>query len=139
MFITNKDYKVVIGEVALKVVSQTDDANRANAESEAMEEIAGYLRPKYDCGQIFSAEGDGRNKLIVMYTCDIALYHLTASGAARMGSAVRKERYERAIEWLKGVQAGKVVPDLPLAGDDNGKEGATPWQWGSERNHKHIW
>lgn len=46
MFITEEDYRVVIGENALKVVSQASQEIRDNAELEACEEIAGYLRPK---------------------------------------------------------------------------------------------
>lgn len=46
MFITEEDYKVVIGDNALKVISQVSPENRTNAEAEAWEEIAGYLRPK---------------------------------------------------------------------------------------------
>ena len=46
MFITEEDYKVVIGDNALKVISQVSPENRTNAEAEAREEIAGYLRPK---------------------------------------------------------------------------------------------
>lgn len=95
MFITDEDYKVVIGENALKVVSQVSTENRTNAEMEAQEEIAGYLRPKYDCTAIFSAEGGVRNKLVVMYCCDIALYHMAASlpqkWAWRYGRNVTKE------------------------------------------------
>ena len=49
MFITQEDFKVVASEAALKVITQADDANADNAIQEAMEEIAGYLRPKYDC------------------------------------------------------------------------------------------
>lgn len=56
MFITEEDYRVVVGEQALKVISQTSAENRASAELEAREEISGYLRPKYDCGAVFSAE-----------------------------------------------------------------------------------
>ena len=120
MFVTDQDYKIVIGDQALKVVSQVSQENRANAEEEAVEEIAGYLRPKYDTNAIFSAPNDQRNRLIVMYTCDIALYHMAASLPQKMGMEIRKERYERAIKWLEGVQAGKVVPDLPLPIDENG-------------------
>ena len=36
MFITEEDYKVVIGDAALKVITQTDEANRTNAEAEAI-------------------------------------------------------------------------------------------------------
>ena len=114
MFIDNEDYRVVIGEAALKVISQSTPENIANAEAEAMEEIAGYLRPVYDTDAVFSASGDDRNRLIVMYTADIVLYQLTASQPQRMGSDIRKERYDRAIKWLEGVQAGKIIPDLPI-------------------------
>lgn len=71
MFITEDDYKVVIGDTAMKVVSQASAENRANAEREAQEEISGYLRPKYDCDAVFAAEGEKRNHQIVMFTCDI--------------------------------------------------------------------
>ncbi len=118
MFVTNEDYSVVVGEDALKVISRASAENRANAELEAVEEISGYLRPVYDCKAVFSATGDDRNRLIVMYTADIALYHMVASLPQKMGIEIRKERYERAIEWLEGVQSGKIVPDLPLVEDD---------------------
>lgn len=140
MFITEEDYRVVIGESALKVVSQTSAENRANAESEAQEEIASYLRPKYDCARVFEAEGDGRNRLIVMYTCDIALYHMVSAMPQKMGSEVRKERYERAIKWLEGVQAGKIIPDLPLAVDSQGGEPTgIGVVWHSQKPLRHNW
>lgn len=139
MFVTDQDYKVVIGEQALKVVSQISQENRANAETEAVEEIAGYLRPKYDTGAVFSASGTQRNKLVVMYTCDIAIYHMTASTPQKMGMEIRKERYERAIKWLEGVQAGKIVPDLPLATDEHGNPVGIPLVYGSQKKIKHNW
>ena len=123
MFIDNEDYRVVIGEAALKVVSQSTPENIANAEVEAIEEISGYLRPVYDTDAIFSASGADRNRLIVMYTADIALYHLSASQPQKMGSEIRKERYERAVRWLEGVQAGRIVPDLPLVVSGDGSSG----------------
>ena len=88
MFITDEDYRVVIGEAALKTVSQTSAKNRANAESEAQEEISSYLRPVYDCKAVFDAEGDERNKLIVMYTCDIALYHMVSVMPQKYGASI---------------------------------------------------
>lgn len=139
MFITEEDYKVVIGETALKIISQTDDANRANAEAEAIEEMAGYLRPKYDCSAIFAAEEEHRNRQIVMYVCDIALYHMVSAMPQKMGSEIRKERYERAIKWLEGVQAGKITPDLPLATDSEGKPAGESILYGSQPQLRHNW
>lgn len=139
MFITDEDYKVVIGDQALKVVSQVSQENRANAETEAMEEIAGYLRPKYNTKAVFSAAGTDRNRLVVMYTCDIAIYHMAASTPQKMGMEIRKERYERAVKWLEGVQAGKIVPDLPLAMDEYGEPVGMPMVYGCQKKLKHNW
>ena len=139
MFITDQDYKVVIGDQALKVISQVSADNRANAEAEAVEEISGYLRPKYDTNAIFAATGNDRNRLIVMYTCDIALYHMAASAPQKMGIEIRKERYERAIRWLESVQAGKIVPDLPIAIDDDGNPVAFSMIYGCQKKLKNNW
>ena len=132
MFIEEYDYQVVIGETALKVVAQANPDNLINAEAEAIEEISGYLRPKYDCGRIFSAEGEKRNRQILMYACDIALYHLASSLPNKMGMDIRKERYERAIAWLKDVQSGVVLPDLPIATDEDGGDAAPSIRYGSQ-------
>lgn len=139
MFITEEDYKVVIGDTALKVISQVSAENRANAEVEAREEISGYLRPKYDCEAVFAAEGNQRNRLVVMYTCDIALYHMSAAMPQKMGSEIREERYKRAIQWLEGVQAGKIIPDLPLAVDEEGNSTGNAFLYGSQPQLRHNW
>lgn len=139
MFLTEEDYRVVIGETALKVISQINEANKTNAEMEAQEEISGYLRPKYDCQAIFSATGTERNSLIVMYTCDIALYHLAASMPQKMGTEIRKERYDRAIKWLEGVQAGKIVPDLPLLTDEDGNPANGLFIYGCQKKLHNNW
>lgn len=139
MFVTDQDYKIVIGEQALKVVSQISPDNRDNAETEAIEEVAGYLRPKYDTNAIFVATGSDRNRLIVMYACDIALYHMTASAPQKMGMEIRKERYERAIHWLEAVQAGKIIPDLPLATDEQGNPVGFPLVFGCQKKLRHNW
>lgn len=138
MFIDNEDYRVVIGDAALKVISQSSPENIANAETEAIEEISGYLRPVYDTDAIFAAAGNARNRLIVMYTADIALYHLTASQPQKMGVEIRKERYDRAIKWLEGVQAGKIIPDLPLetSGDNPSGFGTS---FNSSPKLRHDW
>lgn len=139
MFVTEDDYKVVVGDTALKVISQVSEKNRANAEAEAREEISGYLRPKYDCGAIFSAEGDNRNRLIVMYTCDIALYHMSASSPQKMGSEIREERYKRAIKWLEGVQAGIIIPDLPPTVDSEGTPTGDTFTYSSQPKLRNNW
>lgn len=140
MFITSEDFKVVATEAALKTITQADADNVDNAIAEAVEEVAGYLRPKYDCERIFAAEGTGRNRQLVMYTADIALYNMVACLPQRMGSDVRQQRYDRAIEWLEQVRDGKIVPDLPIATDSegNGLSSAGVLSYGNGPDH-HTW
>lgn len=118
-FLTLDDYKNVIGDVAFRAVSQADPAVVEAAAAEAIEEMAGYLRPTYDTAAIFSAVGADRNRVAVMYAADIALYHMSASLPQKMGAEVRKERYDRAIRWLEGVQAGRIIPGLPRPSDND--------------------
>ncbi len=139
MFITDEDYRVVTGDTSLRVISQASAEIRSVAEKEAVEEISSYLRPKYDCEAVFSAEGQDRNSLIVMYTCDVALWHMSASLPQKMGTEIRKERYERAIKWLEGVQSGKIIPDLPLGMDADGNPEGSGLVYGSQKKQHYNW
>lgn len=140
MYVTDSDYRVVVGDNALRTISQTSEENRLNAEAEAIEEISGYLRSRYDTDAIFRAEGEERNRLIVMYTCDIALYHMSASMPQKMGTEIREERYKRAISWLEDVQAGRIIPDLPRHTDNDGQASAAGIvSYSSQPQLRHNW
>ncbi len=139
MFLTEEDY-IMASDTALKVLQQSSKENRERAERMAIEEVSGYLRSRYDAAKVFAATGDDRNDLIVMRTCDIALYHLSSWLPNRMGHEIRKERYELALKWLEGVQAGKITPDLPtVTGADGEEDINNPMKWGSEKKNIYIW
>lgn len=139
MFLTENDY-IVASADALTIFSQSTPEKREKAEKMAIEEIAGYLRSRYDTGLIFSAVGDNRNDVIVMHACDITLYHLVSWLPGKMGREIRKERYERAVKWLEEVQAGKVTPNLPTyTGEDGEEDINNPVKWGSEKSNTYIW
>ena len=78
MFLNNLDYQVMIGQRAFDLIQQSDEENRRRAEEMAREEMAGYLRPRYDVERIFARRGEQRNMQIVMFLCDITLYHLAS-------------------------------------------------------------
>lgn len=139
MFVSDQDYSVVIGEAALRVISQVSPTVRNTAETHAIEEISGYLRPRYDVQAIFSQSGSDRNSLIVMYTCDIALYHMSASLPQKMGSEVRRERYEDALKWLSSVQQGHIVPDLPLQVNEEGVVPGMSARYGCQPKQRNNW
>ena len=139
MFLNNLDYQVMIGERAFDLIQQSDEENRLRAEEMAREEMAGYLRPRYDVERIFARRGERRNMQIVMFLCDITLYHLTSWLPQKMGYEIREIRYRRAIEWLQGVQSGKIVPDLDTPDDFNGEPQPYNLKWGSEQHSNYIW
>lgn len=139
MFLTEEDY-IVASSTALSVLQQSSEENRERAERMAIEEVSGYLRSRYDVEKVFSATGAERNDLVVMRTCDVALYHLSSWLPNKMGHDIRKERYELAVKWLEGVQAGKIMPDLPtVTGEDGEEDINNPMKWGSEKKNVYIW
>ena len=70
----------------------------------------------------------------------MALYHLSTWLTNKMGHDIRKERYELAVKWLEGVQAGKITPDLPtVTGEDGEEDINNPMKWGSEKKNVYIW
>jgi phage gp36-like protein len=139
MFLTEEDY-IVASNTALGVLQQSSEDKRLAAERMAVEEVSGYLRSRYDVKKIFAATGNGRNDVVVMRTCDVALYHLSSWLPNRMGHEIRKERYELALKWLEGVQAGKITPDLPtMTGEDGEEDVNNPVKWGSGKSNTYIW
>nr|DAN27068.1 MAG TPA: head to tail adaptor [Caudoviricetes sp.] len=86
-------------------------------EDRAVGEMQGYLNKAYDVAAIFSARGKDRHALILMYAIDITLYHLFSIHNPYKMSGIRKDRYDRAMEWLKMVAAGDITiggaPRLP--------------------------
>ena len=46
---------------------------------------------------------------------------------------------KRAIKWLEGVQAGKIIPDLPLATDEDGTPTGDLLIFGSQKQLRHNW
>jgi phage gp36-like protein len=145
MFLSVEDYKAVVGSEALDVIKQSDATNLERAEKYAIDEIKSYLRAAepaktgirpYDVDEAFKTTANNRNQQLVMYTCDIALYHLVSWLPKKMGYEIREIRYTRALDWLKAVQEGKIILDIPLVPDntaDDDDSGTVRWG-GMEKN-----
>lgn len=88
-------------------------------EDRAVAEMRSYLNKAYDCDAIFSARGAERHALILMFAVDIAVFHIFCQHNPYKIAKIRQDRYDRAIEWLKGVMAGDITIDgAPLLPDD---------------------
>ena len=97
-------------------------------EDRAIAEMRSYLNKKYDCNRIFEARGTDRHTLVLMFALDIAIYHIYCQHNPYKISKSREDRYNRAVEWLKGVMRGDVTIDgAPLLPTDD-LEDKSRWQ-----------
>lgn len=97
-------------------------------EDRAVAEMRSYLNKKYDCDKIFSARDTDRHALVLMFTLDITIFHIFCQHNPYKMSKIRQDRYDRAVEWLKGVMRGDVTIDgAPLLPADE-LEDKSRWQ-----------
>ena len=136
-FITLDDYDASIHREILDALLRHDSDISDSAiveicEDRAIEEMRCYLDKYYDCDAIFSATGANRHPLILMIAIDIAVYHIFCQHNPYKMSEIRKERYNRAVEWLKSVADADITiagaPKLP----EETLQQNSPWQIGSE-------
>lgn len=126
-FINPEDYDASIHREILGSLTRDDESIVEICEDRAIAEMRGYLSARYDVDAIFSAEGDARNQLVLMIAIDIAVYHIFSIHNPQKMSQIRKDRYERAVEWLKQVAAFKITIDgAPKLPEEEQKQNS-PW------------
>ena len=131
MFLTEDDYRVVCDEDELDILTRSEPETRQKAERVAMEEVASYLRPRYDTEKAFAAEGDKRNAMLVQVTVNIALYYLVHWLPQNLALDGRQELYDNAIAWLTRVSKGGSMPNLPTyTGEDGETDTSNPIRYG---------
>ncbi|WP_273157644.1 phage protein Gp36 family protein [Bacteroides fluxus] len=126
-FITPEDYSASVHKEILEAVTRNDEAVIEICEDRAIADMRGYLGARYDVDALFSAEGRARNQLVLMMAIDITVYHLFCIHNPQKLSQLRKDRYERAVEWLEQVAGFKVAVDgAPLLPKERRKQ-ESPW------------
>ena len=124
-FITKTDYDASIHAEILDAIIRQDDTILDIVAGQAQEEVAGYLTARYDTDAIFGTTGTARPGLIVQFCKDIVLYNLHSMVNPTRFPEIRKDRYDRAIAWLKSVQKGDINPvNLPLRANADSTVGA---------------
>lgn len=124
-FLTDQDYDASVHREILEAVTRDDAALIKICEDRAVKDMRNYLHLHYDCDAIFSARGDDRDPMLVMFCVDIAVYHLFTMHNPRNMSKIREDRYNRATAWLKAVGRGDDVAEgLPERAD---KEDNVPY------------
>lgn len=113
MFLTLDDYSSVCDDYEFKQITEKEDV-RLKAEAAAMEEIASYLRSRYDIDRAFATVGSCRNAMLVQVAVNISLWLMVHRLPQNMGHERRECLYNDAVKWLRDVQSSKASPDLPL-------------------------
>lgn len=132
-FIQTSDYDASIHREILDSLLRTESENYDPqiveiCEDRAIAEMKSYLNKTYDVEEIFNATGTDRNALVLMFALDIAIYHIFCQHNPYKMSQTRQDRYDRAIEWLKGVMKGDItIADAPRLTDEEEKANS-PWQ-----------
>ncbi len=126
-FITPQDYDASIHSEILDRLTRSDDTIVEICEDRAIAEMRSYLSGRYDADAIFNAEGGTRLPLVLMMAIDITVYHLFCIHNPQKISDIRKDRYDRAVEWLKQVARQQITIDgAPLLPDEDRKRNS-PW------------
>lgn len=114
-FVQLSDYDASIHREILDALTRSDESVVEICEDRAIAEMRCYLSKRYDCDRIFSAVGDARLQLVLMMVIDIAVYHIFSIHNPQKLSQLRKDRYERAVEWMKAVAAEDIsIEGAPL-------------------------
>ena len=137
-FLSVDELNTHVRSEAILSISRGDDAIPQAAIDGAISEAKGYLS-RFDTAVIFGAVTNERHQLLLIFLKDIAAWHLVNICNPNIDLKLRKERYDRAIEWLKGVQKGDIVPDFPILVDDAGVSTAGLIKYGSNpKRNQHF-
>lgn len=132
-FITINDYDATIHREILDALLRTDSDTYDPqiievCEDRAVAEMRSHMAATYDCDAIFSATSDQRHPLVLMFAIDIAVYHIFCIHNPYKISKVRENRYNRAIDWLKGIKSGDIAVDGAPRLPESEQADNSPWQ-----------
>lgn len=143
MFLSTEELNTHLYQEIIDCVSRREDEQeeltilQASIDA-AISEMKGYLSD-YNIEEIFGATGDDRHPLLLTFAKDITIWHFLNLSNPSADLALRKARYERAIEWLKGVQKGDIIPDLPDPEEpEDGSQSGAIRHGSNERRENHF-
>lgn len=153
MFIEIEELKSHIYQYQIEQITEFDDDIVYMAINAAIDEVRSYVtptgkrgwadgRPLYNADLIFSAIGLNRNALLLQVTKTIAVWNLIMLCNVDMLYEQWKERYDRAVTWLKQLNTGAVaVSGLPVLSTSDTEAdaytGSLPFRFGTRAKFNH--
>lgn len=148
MFITKEELKSVIYTYQIEQITEQDDDIVTMSITAAIDEAASYLRQNakrewmdgrtnYDVAATFAKTGTERNPLLMEMVKSIAVWYVCRLCNVDMIYDNLKDRYDRAIDWLKKVNKGEITLDLPVLTIEPLPEDQQPFRFGSRTKFNH--
>ena len=107
--VTPLDFNTHLYAELIEAIDRNDEDILNDAIASAEGEAMGYLS-RFDVDVLFAAMDDDRDATLLMYLKDMAVWHFITLANPNTNMELRKTRYDDAIQWLKGIQSGKIVP-----------------------------
>ena len=138
MYISPTEITTHLGVEQIEAISDGDETMLTAAIDAATQEAKSYLKA-YNIADELAKTGTERNTLLVIFIKDIAVWHFINICHVNTSLELRQDRYERAIAWLKSVQKGEVLPDLPSFEAADGEANNLPYKVTSnQKRTNHI-
>ena len=146
MFLQQTDLGATIYNYQIEQITEGDADITIQAMAAAEEELRSYLttpswsdgRPKYDVNAILTATGTDRNALLVRQAATLAKWYIVELCNADIIYETAKERYDRAIDWLKLLANGNTkLSTLPATPEIDDTSDFDPFIYGSRSKFTH--
>lgn len=152
MFLKISDLKNNIYHYQVEQITEGDESIVLQALDTAEQEVKSYFylnqkrenldgRFRYDVDKIFATTGEQRNALIVSICLTVAKWHIVDLCNADLVYENAKERYDRAIDYLKKINKGDIslgnLPLLETQTKETHTEDSQPFRFGSRKKFNH--
>lgn len=125
-------------EIQSEIV-QADNTILNNGTDTALDEVRGYLS-KYDFDAEMALPEADRNKKLLSVCKDVAVWHIIRLANPNIEIEFRRILYEDAMKWLRDVQKGQIVLNIPLPVANTSNTGSTSgtvvWSSNSKRKNQ---
>lgn len=126
-YVTPQEITTHLGAAQISAISDGDDTALEFAIDAAIKEAKGYLQA-FDIATELAKTGANRNSLLMLFIKDLAVWHFVNICNVNTSMELRENRYNRAVAWLKEVQKGNVIPDLPEKVNTDGESDNLPYK-----------
>lgn len=135
-FATKIDFPASLHADILDALTRNDDSVISDNVDRAVDEVKAYLNGRYNVEVDFAKTGNERNKFLLRIVVTMALYYIYQVHNPRKLTQVVIDEFNRYIEMLEGIQAGRINPVglTPVSDGDGTLNSGTGYsvQWGTQ-------